>query len=100
MSLFSRRSILSRFVASVPAVAIGGTVGAPALSSPSAAAISDLPAVAEQQDVLMLFQRFETALAELKDAREGKNAAEQKFFRLLPPPPPPNSCLETMISVG
>jgi hypothetical protein len=86
MSLFSRRSILSRFVASVPAAAIAGS--APALASP--ASVENIsPAVdpGEDSEIRALGQQFEWALTELMLARENHAAAKQKFLALVPPLP-------------
>jgi hypothetical protein len=82
MSMFSRRSILSRFLASVPAAAMVGGA-APAL------ALAPLPesGPSESDGVLALCQQFDVALAELRAARANKTAAEEVFYRFLPPLP-------------
>jgi hypothetical protein len=73
MSIFSRRSILSRFVASVPALAIAGSV------APAAAIEAEgLTAPSRDRALMVLFSQFEAALAELKAARENKASCSNR----------------------
>jgi hypothetical protein len=86
MSLLSRRSIVSRFFASVPAIAVAAAAPVSALAKPKEEP-GPPTQPAEAEELTVLFDKSDAAVAELKAADEVRVAAEKRFFELLPPVP-------------